>query len=140
MPLSTLTTLLLPALIPVVVTLGPPTMLRPLLDRTVVENGFDTVTSKLLTLVLTRALPVLTPKPSTVVLNKELPVVRPERSSVVVLPSPKGKLEPILTLPLLPKSRSLLSLTSILPFLTLVSMLSLEPTTSTCSPSCFITV
>jgi len=115
-------------------------MLRPLPDKVVVENGLDTATPKLLTVVLINALPVLTPKPSTVVLRSALPVVRPERSSVVVLPRPKGEAEPILTLPLLPRSRLLLSCTSTLPLFTRVSMLLLEPTTSTACPSGFCTV
>jgi len=133
-PSSTLTIFLFPALIPPdLVTLGPPIMVKPFPVRAVlgIPNGPFTNTPAPLTAVLANALPVLTPKPSTVVLKYELPVVRPERSSVVVLPSPKGELEPISTLPLLPRSRLLLSLTSILPFFTLVSILSLEPTTST---------
>jgi len=86
-------------------------MVKPFPVRAVlgIPNGPFTNTPAPLTAVLANALPVLTPKPSTVVLKYELPVVRPERSSVVVLPSPKGELEPISTLPLLPRSRLLLS-------------------------------
>ena len=116
----------LPASIPDLVTLGPPIISRPLAVNVVRGMPAGPFTN--------------TPKALTLVLTSESPVLIPKRSTVVTRPSPKGALEPILTLPVLPRSRLLFSATSILPFFTRVSMLLLEPTTSTCSPNGFITV
>ena len=78
----------------------------------------------------------VTPAPLTVVTPVSTPPVRIPRPLTVV---PFNKL-PVLTLPVVPKFKLSLSSTSILPFFTRVSMLLLEPTTSTACPNGFCTV
>ena len=123
-PLETLTTFLLPALTPLLVMLGPFKMVRPLLVNVALVglNMLPPVT--------------VTPAPLTVVTPVSTPPVTIPRPLTVV---PFNKL-PVLTLPVVPRFKLSLSSTSILPFFTRVSMLLLEPTTSTACPNGFCTV